>query len=543
MRKILLIGISTFALGAACMASADQLTGRSETYKMLELFGDVLTAVDQQYVVPVDNKKLIQSAIDGMLTSLDPHSGYLDPADFGDMRDVTRGEYGGLGIQVTAEDGAVKVIAPMDGTPAARAGLQPGDFITAINGQSILGQPLTDAVKQMKGPVGTSVNLTIAREKTNPFTVKLTREVIDVKTVTSRLEGDYGYVRVSGFDEKTGELTTAALRELKVKDPHMKGVVLDLRSNPGGLVDAAVDVSSAFLDGGEVVSARGREARDIQRYNAKAGGDLVKGLPLAVLVNNGSASAAEIVAGALKDRQRAVIIGLTTFGKGSVQTVIPLRGGQDGALKLTTARYYTPSGGSIQKTGITPDLTVANSKRQAEAVYDDAVQFSEASLKGALDSQEGKVRRIPAAIEIPPDSMDVYKIALAARAPKKIGAASTGAAAAAGAPDDEDELTDAPPPNLAAALKPSAKTDFQLARALQVLQAGSVAEAEKLYPAKIYSKPKPAFITASVAPGAAKAGGPIAPSASATTAALPKAAPAEKVGPNQPAPAVKVPSR
>lgn len=541
MRKLLLIGISTFALGAAGMAYADRQ--RSETYKMLELFGDVLTTVDQQYVVPVDNKKLIQSAIDGMLTSLDPHSGYLDPADFSDMRDQTRGEYGGLGIQVTAEEGAVKIIAPMDDTPASRAGLQAGDYITAIDGQSILGQPLADAVKQMKGAVGTSVTLTLAREKTNPFQVKLTREVIDVKSVNSRLEGDYGYIRVSGFDEKTGELTTAAIKSLRTQKPGMKGLVLDLRNNPGGLVDQAVEVSSDFLDGGEVVTSRGRDPRDIQRYNARAGGDLLKGLPVVVLINNGSASASEIVAGALKDRQRATVIGLTSFGKGSVQTVIPLRGGSDGALKLTTARYYTPSGSSIQKTGIVPELQVANSKRQAEAIYDEAMQFSEASLKGALDAQEGKSRKVSGAIEIPPESMDTYKIAIAARKAAKL--VKTGGVVAP-ANDDEDE-NDRAPVTTSVIAKPSAKTDFQLSRALDVLRAGSVEAARRISPAKTYAKAEPSFKTAAAvrtdAPNPAIAG---AAAQTAKTPATPggaAGAPAEKVAPSQAAPAVKVPSR
>ena len=412
MRKYFIIGASAFLLGAGSMAFVDATahataTAKPETYHMLELFADVLTTVDNQYVTAVDNKKLIQSAIDGMLTSLDPHSGYLDPDSFQDMRDQTRGEYGGLGLEVTSEDGVVKVISPMDDTPAAKAGIKPGDYITAIDHQSVLGLPLDQAVKQMRGAVGQPIILTIAREKKDPFDVKLIRETIAVKSVKSHLEGDYGYLRISSFNEKTGEETEDAVKSLETKDPTMKGLVLDLRNNPGGLLDQAVAVSDVFLDGGEVVSQRGRDPQDIERYNAHAG-DLTHGLPIVVLINSGTASAAEIVAGALQDRHRAELVGLTSFGKGSVQSVIPLRGGEDGALKLTTARYYTPSGRSIQKTGITPDLEVAESKEQAELIANKTFQFSEASFRNALNADEGKTREAahePA--EAPPANFDV----------------------------------------------------------------------------------------------------------------------------------------
>ena len=508
MRKILLIGISTFALGAAAMAYADQQgrPAKADTYKMLELFGDVLTTVDQQYVVPVDNKKLIQAALDGMLTSLDPHSGYLDPDAFGDMRDQTRGEYGGLGLQVTAEDGAVKIISPMDDTPAARAHLQSGDYITAIDGQSIVGQSLNDAVKQMRGPVGTSITLTIVRDKTPAFTLKLTREIVEIKSVTHRLEGDYGYLRLAGFDEKTGPDAAAAIRDMRTKNPHLKGLVLDLRNNPGGLVDQAVDVAGDFLNGGEVVSQRGRDPKDITRYNAKATGDMLHGLPVVVLINGGSASASEIVAGALKDRQRAMIVGLTSFGKGSVQTVIPLHGGVDGALKLTTDRYYTPSGGSIQKTGIAPDLFVAQSKRQAEAVYDTALQYTEAAFHNALDAQEGRTRLIPTSIEIPaaPPTTGVKKAALKDD------------------DGDDDDVVAAKPP------VPDDKNDFQLQRALDVLRYGSVEAAEHAKPSKSYSKPTPKFVTAQAAPAPVVPGVAPAPAAAKAPADTAPAAPAPK---------------
>jgi carboxyl-terminal processing protease len=361
---------------------------------MMELFGDVVDRVEDQYVTPVDNKKLIQSAIDGMLTSLDPHSNYLDPEAYQNMRDQTHGEYGGLGIEVTSEDGVVKVISPMDDTPATKAGIKSGDYITAINGQSVVGLTLNDAVKQMRGKVGEKIVLSIAREGEDSKDVTLTREVIAVKSVKSHMEGDYGYLRISAFNEPTGEETNNAVKALEAQNPKMKGLVLDLRDNPGGLLDQAIEVSDVFLDGGEVVSQRGRDPRDVERYNARPG-DLLHGLPMVVLINSGSASAAEIVAGALQDRHRAELVGITSFGKGSVQTVIPLRNGADGALKLTTARYYTPSGRSIQKTGITPELEVAQTRTQAQLIANRSFQFSEASFRNSLNADEGKTRVMP----------------------------------------------------------------------------------------------------------------------------------------------------
>ena len=451
MKKYLLIGVSAFVLGAGSMAYVSQHANaaappKANTYRMLGLFGDVLDTVERQYVTPVDDTKLIHAALDGMLTSLDPHSGYLDPEGFDDMRDQTRGEYGGLGLEVTSEDGVVKVISPIDDTPAAKAGLKPGDYITAVNGDSVLGLSVSDAVKQMRGKPGETVTLTIAREKSDPFDVKVVREIIKQKTATARLEGDYGVLRISGFDEKTTDEAQAAFAEIHAKNPKMKGLILDLRRNPGGLLDQAVGISDLFLEGGEIVSQRGRDPRDVERYNARPG-DMTNGLPMVVLIDSGTASAAEIVAGALQDRKRAEIVGLTSFGKGSVQTVIPLRGGMDGALKLTTARYYTPSGRSIQKTGIEPDLEVASTKDEAQTIANHAYQFSEASFKNALNAEEGKVRKAPhAPAEAPPDTFD-------------------------------------------------AKKDFQLARAEDVLHYGSVALTPKLAKptaklAEIYSKAK-----------------------------------------------------
>jgi carboxyl-terminal processing protease len=438
MRKSLLIGVSFFVLGAGTVALVDHPAnasapvGNAETFKMLELFGDVMTDIDNQYVTPVDNKKLIEAAIDGMVTSLDPHSGYLNPDDYTDMQDQTRGAYGGLGLEVTSDEGAVKIISPIDDTPAARAGLQAGDYITSIDGKSLIGLPLNDAVKQMRGKAGDPITLTIVRQGKDPFEVRLVREVIDVKSAKGHLEGDYGYLRISAFDEKTTDQAVATIKELDAKNPHIKGWVLDLRNNPGGLLDQAVSVSSLFLNGGEVVSQRGRSPKDIDRYNARSDGDMLHGLPMVVLINSGTASAAEIVSGALQDRHRAAIVGLTSFGKGSVQTVIPLHNGEDGALKITTARYYTPSGRSIQKTGIEPDLEVAATAEQAQQVANDAFEFSEASFSNALNADEGKARRlahVPA--EAPPTGFD-------------------------------------------------AKKDFQLERALDVLKYGSVAATPKL---------------------------------------------------------------
>src|SRR5580692_8867973 len=414
MRKSLLIAASAFVLGAGTMAYIGQAARattepKAENYHMLEVFGDVLTEVNQQYVTPVDDKKLIQSAMEGMLTSLDPHSDYLPPDAYVDLQDQTRGEYGGLGLEIQSEDGAVKVISPIDGTPAAKAGIKPGDFILAVDGQNILGMSVSDAVKEMRGKPGEAVTLTIGREKADPFDVKLVREIIQPKSVEYHLEGDYGYLRLSGFNEKATDETLAAINALKAKDPHMKGLVLDLRNNPGGLLDQAVGVAGLFLDGGEVVSQRGRDPQDIERYDAK-GHDVLNGLPLVVLINSGTASASEIVSGALQDRHRAAIVGVTSFGKGSVQTVIPLRGGLDGALKLTTARYYTPSGRSIQKTGIQPDLEVAETREEAQQIANEAFSFTEATFRNALNADEGKVRRgahQPA--EAPPADFDEKK--------------------------------------------------------------------------------------------------------------------------------------
>jgi carboxyl-terminal processing protease len=319
----------------------------------------------------------------------------MDPTDYRDMQTQTRGEYGGLGIEVTSEEGLVRVVSPIDGTPASRAGIQAGDFLTAINGQSIVGLTLNEAVRQMRGQAGTQITVTVAREDTEPFDVTLTREIINVRAVTARVEGgDIGIIRVSTFNERTSSMLQDAIRQVKREaGGNLRGVVVDLRNNPGGLLDQAIEVSDAFLDGGEVVSTRGRQPEDVQRYNARRGDDLA-GVQIVVLINGASASAAEIVAGALQDRNRALIVGTDSFGKGSVQTVIPLQGGRDGALRLTTARYYTPAGRSIQGAGITPDMEVAARRVSAEDIARmQRMRLSEADLPNALDNDSGAQRR------------------------------------------------------------------------------------------------------------------------------------------------------
>ncbi|RMH45548.1 MAG: S41 family peptidase [Alphaproteobacteria bacterium] len=355
------------------------------TYENLDLFGDAFERIRSAYVEPVDETKLIEAAINGMLTSLDPHSGYLPPSDFDDMRVQTRGEFGGLGIEVTMENGFVKVVSPIDDTPAARAGLQAGDFITHIDGESVLGMNLNEAVDKMRGPVGSEIRITVVREGVeDPFDVTLVRETIKIRAARARTIGDVVVVRVTTFNEQTHEQMKESLEAEIAKAGGIgaiSGIVLDLRNNPGGLLSQAVAVADAFLERGEIVSTRGRDPRDGERYNATPG-DLAQGLPMVVLVNGGSASASEIVAGALQDHRRAVLIGAKTFGKGSVQTIMPLQGG--GALRITTARYYTPSGRSIQALGIEPDILVE--ERRLTGAETERPIRSEAELRGRLES-------------------------------------------------------------------------------------------------------------------------------------------------------------
>lgn len=359
----------------------------ADTYKQLNLFGDVFDRVRSDYVEVPEEDKLIESAINGMLTSLDPHSSYMTPKRFQEMQVQTRGEFGGLGIEVTMENGVVKVVAPIDDTPAARAGIMTNDLITKLDGEQVQGLTLNEAVDKMRGKVNTPITLTIVREGKEPFDVKVTRDVIRVKSVKSNVENDdIGYIRISSFTEQTQEGLEAAISDIKKKSGNkLKGYVIDLRNNPGGLLDQAISVSDTFLDRGEVVSTRGRNADETQRFNAQAG-DLSDGKPVVILINGGSASASEIVAGALQDHKRATVIGTRSFGKGSVQTIIPL--GSQGALRLTTARYYTPAGRSIQAKGIDADIVIEQ-ELPPELKGKDTSTQGEASLRGHLNNEAG----------------------------------------------------------------------------------------------------------------------------------------------------------
>ncbi|KJE36715.1 peptidase S41 [Thalassospira sp. HJ] len=372
----------TFGLASPVLAQSS--TSSAETYRLLNLFGDVFEQVKGKYVEEVDDKQLIEAAINGMLTSLDPHSSYLNMDNFEEMQVDTRGEFGGLGIEVTMEDGFVKVIAPIYDTPAEKAGLQPGDFITHIDGTAIRGMTLNDAVEMMRGKVNTDIVLTIIRKgEQTPFDVTLTRAVIKIQSVRAEPKDDIGYIRITKFNEQTFSGLQRAIADMREDiGPEIKGLVIDLRNNPGGLLDQAISVSDAFLDKGEIVSTRPRDTQNTERYNARTG-DLAEGLPVVVLINDGSASASEIVAGALQDHRRAVIMGTRSFGKGSVQTILPMPGNV--ALRLTTARYYTPSGKSIQEVGIVPDIIVPQAR--VESIEADT-RRSEASLNGALRNED-----------------------------------------------------------------------------------------------------------------------------------------------------------
>jgi carboxyl-terminal processing protease len=361
----------------------------SDTYYQLTLFGEVFERVRTEYVDKPDDSKLIGSAINGMLTGLDPHSSYMDPDSFHEIEVQTRGEYGGLGIELTMEDGLLKVVAPIDDTPAAKAGVMANDIITKLNDEQAHGLTLKQAAEKMRGPVNTKIKLTITRKgRDKPIVFTIARDVIRVKSVRSHTEGDaVGYIRIIEFNEQTTDGLRKAVRDLtnQLGADKIKGFVIDLRNNPGGLVDQAIAVSNAFLDKGEIVSTRGRNADETQRFNARPG-DLTKGKPLIVLINGGTASASEIVGGALQDHKRATLVGTRTFGKGSVQTIIPLGPGK-GALRLTTARYFTPSGRSIQAKGIEPDITVL---QDVTAVLTPTDAEGEASLRGHLKAQSAE---------------------------------------------------------------------------------------------------------------------------------------------------------
>jgi carboxyl-terminal processing protease len=364
-------------------------------YEQLDLFGDIFERIRAQYVEEVDEKKLIEAAINGMLSSLDPHSSYMPPDQARDMREQTRGEFGGLGIEVTQEEGYVKVVSPMEGTPADEAGMEAGDYITHVNGESVLGLTLDQAVEMMRGPVGSAIVITVVRKGVEqPFDVTIVRDTIKMTAVRTRAEGHSVVLRITTFNDQTYPNLEDGLKKAVAEAggiDNVNGFIVDLRNNPGGLLNQAIKVSDAFLDAGEIVSTRGRDAEDGERYNATLG-DLALGKPLVVLINGGSASASEIVAGALQDHRRAIVVGTKSFGKGSVQTVMPLRG--EGAMRLTTARYYTPSGRSIQSLGVSPDIVVQQPRRDPNAepapAEDETAAArksrSEADLRGALSN-------------------------------------------------------------------------------------------------------------------------------------------------------------
>ena len=385
---ILLGAVATTQLAGPLIAQ--EAGSNASVYEQLDLFGDIFERIRSQYVEEVDEAALIEAAIDGMLTSLDPHSSYLSPDDAADMREATRGEFGGLGIEVTQEEGFVKVVSPIDGTPAAEAGMEAGDFITAVDGENLLGLTLDEAVELLRGPVGSEIIITVVREGVDqPFDVSIIRDTIRLTAVRSRVEGETVVLRVVTFSDQTYPSLEEQLAEQVAEAggiDNVNGFVIDLRNNPGGLLNQAIAVSDAFLDEGEITSTRGRDASDGQRWNAREG-DLAEGKPIVVLINGGSASASEIVAGALQDHRRAIVVGTNSFGKGSVQTVMPLRG--DSAMRLTTARYYTPSGRSIQALGISPDIIVQQPRVDptAEVEEEDApATRSEADLRGALSN-------------------------------------------------------------------------------------------------------------------------------------------------------------
>ena len=403
-------------MGATAMSVVYSVTKPAEaagatTYRELSIFGDVFERVRAQYVTPPKEDQLIENAINGMLTSLDPHSSYMNARDAEDMRTQTRGEFGGLGIEVTMEEDLVKVITPIDDTPASRAGVLAGDLISKIDGQDVRGLKLEEAVEKMRGKVNTPIKLTILRKGADkPIELTIMRDIIAVKAVKSRVENDVGYLRVISFTEKTYDDLSAAIEKIKAEVPadKLKGYVLDLRLNPGGLLDQAINVSDAFLERGEVVSTRGRNDDETRRFNASPG-DLSDGKPVIVMVNGGSASASEIVAGALQDLRRATVLGTRSFGKGSVQTIIPM--GEAGALRLTTALYYTPSGKSIQGTGITPDIKVE--QPLPPELQGKLEAAGESNLRGHIQGQSETDEGSGSSAYVPPEAKDDLQLQFA----------------------------------------------------------------------------------------------------------------------------------
>ena len=414
MKQVPWVGVgAVLGLGTALAVAAAHGANDASAYGQIGVFSEAFSKVRTNYVDPVEDKDLIKAAVQGMVSRLDPHSGYMDAKALGgDFQVRTQGRFGGVGIQVTPDSGVIKVISPMDGMPAAAAGIKPGDRITSIDGTAVTGQDFNATIDRMRGPVGTKVTLTVQRDGENkPFDVTLVRADVPIDATTSRREGDVGYIRMPGFNEKTSDGLEKAVRDLRKQiGPGLKGYILDLRNNPGGLLDQAIQVSDDFLNTGEVVSTRGRRAEDTQRYDAKPG-DITDGKPIVVLINGGSASASEIVAGALQDHKRATILGITSFGKGSVQTVLPLGEGR-GALRLTTARYYTPSGHSIQAQGIIPDIQVAQGD---ETSLPKMLRPSEADLQGHLAGEMVPVKRADAPViqAAPGTKYDDFQLAYA----------------------------------------------------------------------------------------------------------------------------------
>ncbi len=439
--------IAFLSLSAAVGQSSNDTN--TNTYQQLNLFGDVFEKIRSDYVEPTSDEKLVEAAINGMLTSLDPHSSYLNPKDWADMQVQTKGEFGGLGIEVTMENGVIKVVSPIDGTPAAKAGIQPSDLIIQIDGKPILGMTLSQAVDKMRGPVDSKIVLTIRRGKEPPFDLTLARAVIKIESVHSQLLDHVGYVRINSFSEQTTSGLQDAIAKIKSQaGGKLQGLVLDLRNNPGGLLDQAIGVCDTFIDKGEIVSTRGRDPSQAQRYNATPG-DMLDGLPIVVLINGGSASASEIVAGAMQDHHRAILLGTRSFGKGSVQTIIPIPG--HGAIRLTTARYYTPSGRSIQAKGIEPDIKVEQAKVEVIA----GPQFrSEAELPGALQNIGGTAPDDSSGGQVPP-------------------------AGTTGTPPANTNVPPATPLDQSELETPQPDKDYQLARALDLLHGYSLFSAAK----------------------------------------------------------------
>jgi carboxyl-terminal processing protease len=420
---ICIAGIAVLVL-APSAARPQSAPDAPATLRQLDLFSEVFERVRSSYVEPVADDKIIASALNGMLSGLDPHSRYLDAAGFRDFQTVTKGEFGGVGVEIVPEGGALRVVSPIDDTPAARAGIRPGDLIGLIDGQPVGEMSLQDAVDHMRGAVGTAVKLTLRRDGREPFEINLTRAKITVQAVKSRLQDNIEYIRITSFTESAAKGVDDALATAKQQaSDHLVGVVLDLRNDPGGLLDQAVAVAGDFLDGGEVVSTRGRRAEDTHRYDAKPQGDRLRNLPIVVLINSGSASASEIVAGALQDRRRAVVLGTRSFGKGSVQSVIPIK--DAGAVVLTTARYYTPAGRSIQAKGIEPDIVVEPAKIEKLPT---GTVVHEADLRGALSNPDAPPAPAGAKPNVPPGTTPA--------ASSETGGADAADAAAIGGPDD-----------------------------------------------------------------------------------------------------------